>query len=115
MKGKAVADAGLPTTPEGWGGLLASIAVAIAALRKGLQKLGVLEEKQDLKGFAAELVSAMRAENDRHRHGLEEAIDRQTHEITRLTEKLEGVMNAVREANEQTRNRVTDLVMGLRR
>lgn len=117
-----MADGGLPSTPEGWGGLLASLAVGLVALRKALQKVGVLDERPDLKGFARELVEVMRGENDRHRRGLEEAIERQTEAIERQTlaiernsEKLDGVMVAVREANEKTRDRIADLVSGMRR
>lgn len=112
---------GLPS-PEGWAAIAAGIGAGLITLRKVGQKIGIFDEKTDLRGFARELVEAQREENAQHRHGLEVAIERQTQAIERQTlaiernsSKLDGVMEAVREANEKTRDRIADLVAGMRR
>lgn len=74
-----MSESGLPTTPEGWGGLVVGIAGALVAIRKGLQKIGVLEPKFDYEKMAAAFFSQKAAEDAHHRDaivaGLREVAD----------------------------------------
>lgn len=64
MKGAVVAENWPPTTPEGWGGVIAGVATVFLTVRKGLQKIGMLEPPVDVEKVATAVARAVMAEKD---------------------------------------------------
>lgn len=87
---------GLPSTPEGWGGVIAGIAAVFIAARKGLQKLGITDAPPNIEAIAKAVVAEAFAQKSRedteHREailaGFEAAIDKLSVSMERLLERI---------------------------
>lgn len=85
-----MSDPGLPTTPEGWGGLVVGIAGALVAIRKGLQKIGVLEPKFDYERMAEAFFKQKAAEDARHRDAIVDGL----HEVAETVRQVNAATTA---------------------
>ena len=64
----------VPTSPEGWGGLLAALLVAWVSAKKILERIGVIEPKVDVQRIAEAVARAVMAEKDESDREHREAI-----------------------------------------
>lgn len=121
-------EAAEPSTVAKLGELLGAGLAAVLAT-KGVQRLrnGKASKVEPDRGLIADIAKAVakevvremlgesRDENDRHREGIERAIDRLGENVDRLTHEVAESVRAVRDANESTRTSVFNMIAALRK